>query len=368
MTPHRLASLLVSLLALSIVPLLATAAETPGPHGHPALRQMIGAPPDESIPADSGRSSGGRTARTLGASAPIVVVDCVKGESINDALAKSTAADLTIQVQGICTEDVLIERDSVTLTGTSSANPTDGSPLDGVLTDGIRGVRYAVLTVRGARAVNIQKLSIGNGRSTGVQVMGGTVVAVSYCEIFGNGDGAQSLGSMIRITNSNIHDNTRSDVSAWFAGDIYCGSCTLTRSRFPAMAIGGSRVMLNQSTIQNSTSGYALLAMEHGYLSFANATFDGSIDAEDASQIVIDRGTQTGNPAGFWAAQDSHVTVQNGSSLLGPVELSDFANLTLRAGSSIVGDLACYAASNAFCVNPSKVSGGVSGCSACVKP
>ena len=89
---------------------------------------------------------------------------------------------------------------------------------------------------------------------------------------------------------------------------------------------------------------------------------------EDQSQLTILAGTQTADTFGFYASVNSSVVADTGSVLLGPVQLFQFSNLSLLGGSTITGDLQCFQAANAWCQNPSMVSGATMGCSACVKP
>jgi hypothetical protein len=291
-----------------------------------------------------------------------VTVNCAKGDSINDALT-TPAVELTVQVQGICTENVVISRNAVTLVGTSPA------------TDGVRGdpnpaLRQAVVSVVGGGVgVHIQKLSIASGLLQGLLVWNAGPVFVSGCDIYGNTqDGIDSVTGDIRVSTTTIHNNRR-DLGAWQAGDLFCDSCTTSGSRTSAVSISGSRLGMSNSNIQ--TNHYALAAQQHGWISFANGSFAGSVDSEDQSTVLISAGTQTGDPDGFYATANSIVVADTGSMLVGPawgVYLDRFSNLDLVGGSTITGNLECHSGANAFCGNPAAVSGSSSGCSACVKP
>jgi hypothetical protein len=54
-----------------------------------------------------------------------ITVDCTKGESINDALG-DTAEQLYIEIHGMCTEQVVVNRDNVFLLGTPDDDGPDG--------------------------------------------------------------------------------------------------------------------------------------------------------------------------------------------------------------------------------------------------
>ena len=80
-----------------------------------------------------------------------VFVDCNLGRTINNAL-KKPAVELTIEISGICIEDVEINRNNVTLRGT---DPT----VDGIKSDPEGPMRQA-LTVRNVSMINVENLKL----------------------------------------------------------------------------------------------------------------------------------------------------------------------------------------------------------------
>src|SRR5262249_26007 len=91
--------------------------------------------------------------------ASTVTVDCAKGETINQALTKSpTMRNLTIEISGLCTENVVITRDHVTLHGTDPAH-------DGIKADLNEEISDVALWVRGAQLVTVQNLKLTGGFS-----------------------------------------------------------------------------------------------------------------------------------------------------------------------------------------------------------
>ena len=285
-----------------------------------------------------------------------VTVDCTKGQSINDALT-TPAITLTVEIHGICTENVVVTRPNTTLVGTSPA------------ADGIRGdvgFPKRVVWIHGV-GVAIQNLSIANGPRYGLYVDASGSAAVSNCDVFGNGvDGISSVSGFVTVASTTVHNSGRADLGAWAGGDIGCDHCTLSGSPIGTLGISGSRLMLTNSSIQASVIAFG--AAEHGFISFDTGSFASSIDVEDQSQLSISAGTQTADPSGFYADETSSVVVDNHTLLFGSVSLVRFSNLSLRNGSKITGDLACYSGANAWCEDPAAVGGSTTGCSACVKP
>lgn len=355
---------LVSLFLLSAFPAVAMAGEPTAGNHHPRFALALDGLPEQSIsPRPIPRSRESLMAHALGKTTDTVVVNCAKGDSINAALT-NPAVELTIQIKGVCTENVLILRDNVTLVGTSPA--TDGIRDDPSNT--VFSKRLGVVFVAGI-SVRLEKLSIANGSLYGVWASNDGWVRVSDCDIFGNvWDGIVNVGGTVNVFNTTLHDNTRGGVSTWSGGDLNCTGCTISGSKWGGLSLSGSRLGLKNTNIEASIG--ALGAFEHGWISFDTGSFAGGIDSENQSAISISAGIQTAKPIGWsvWADVNSIVTANTGSVLLDPVELVQFSNLTLRGGSTITGDLSCWSGSNAFCANPSLVSGTTTGCSACVKP
>ncbi|HSD51422.1 MAG TPA: hypothetical protein VLG48_08440, partial [Candidatus Methylomirabilis sp.] len=83
-----------------------------------------------------------------------VEVDCTKGKTIAKALERGNEdKPLVVVVQGICSENVVIDRDDVTLQGNSSGDGVTGldPTKDTILIDGARRVVLERLTVTGGK-------------------------------------------------------------------------------------------------------------------------------------------------------------------------------------------------------------------------
>src|SRR5712691_11791438 len=79
-----------------------------------------------------------------------VRVDCDRGERIRAALRRS-ADELVIEVRGMCDEDVLVERDKVTLHGASPDRDGIRSTLSGA---------HAALMLRRSHDVVVENLKL----------------------------------------------------------------------------------------------------------------------------------------------------------------------------------------------------------------
>jgi hypothetical protein len=106
------------------------------------------------------------------AASVIMHVDCTKGQTITDALARGRGiAKLEIQFSGVCNEQILIDRDGLTLRGVG------GEP---VLT--------GVIAVEGALGVTISDFSIRDGASVprgGANIGGVSITKGSAARIAG---------------------------------------------------------------------------------------------------------------------------------------------------------------------------------------
>ena len=150
-----------------------------------------------------------------------VAVDCTdpnptKHDSINDALT-NPAKELIIEIRGMCRENVLVERDYVTLLG---ADPT---------VDGIQALSDEddALMVRGAFGARLENLRLTGGE-TGLSVYDTTYYRthVENCRMEGNTFGADISGANVRAQNSTFSFN---DMGVWVgsAGWLICHTCTI---------------------------------------------------------------------------------------------------------------------------------------------
>ena len=146
-----------------------------------------------------------------------VKVDCFKGKSINKALKKHKKNEVIIEIDGICTENVIVERGNVTLRGSDPA------------TDGIRATSSddIVLTIRDVRGVTVENLKVTGGLD-GIRLADSINVTVNNCLIEDN----RRVGLLARATrNLNVIDTTSTGsdraISVRLGTQLACRNCTL---------------------------------------------------------------------------------------------------------------------------------------------
>lgn len=202
------------------------------------------------------------------------LVDCTLPipQSIQDTLTgvdPDPGEALTITVRGLCTEDVLMLSDDITLRGEAP----DGS-------DGISG---GGITVRGARRVVIDSLTVTGSPGNGIQAEDGASMTVSNSYI--TDSGAQGIW-VTRGSNAQIDGNTVTGSGLW--GIIVTDSST---------------ALLKSNTITQTNPRAAVEASRHGSIRLiggntitntngaANATAVESFNASNIRQDNIgDRG------------------------------------------------------------------------------
>ncbi|MBI2217042.1 MAG: right-handed parallel beta-helix repeat-containing protein [Candidatus Rokubacteria bacterium] len=135
------------------------------------------------------------------------LVDCSRGRRIATALRVPAGRSLMIRISGICTENVVIARDDVTLVaGVAGAtiNATDPTKntiqidgAKGVVIDGLHvtGARNGIVGQSGASFV-VQNAFVHNNAQSGIVALGGSTVTVTNTEMTANGaTGDVSIGT-----------------------------------------------------------------------------------------------------------------------------------------------------------------------------
>jgi len=277
-----------------------------------------------------------------------VQVDCANGESINDALA-TPAVELTVEIFGICDEDVLVQRDNVTLIGLDPdlTNPSDPIPIDG-----IRGVSTviappnfgATLLLHDVVNVTVEDLILTGGVISGLKVINGgsgpLATSVKNCRLVANGGRALDLAhASVIFEDTDITGN--GSLAFLVASSFVCRDCVIAGD----LTSGGSRVVLEDST------------------------FNGRFQVLNHSLIRLNDGTVQTVTGGPFNRLDSssQLTMDGGSSIVGDTELGAFSTGVLAAGTDITGSLVCETGSDVVCDNSGQVSAS-SDCSSCIAP
>jgi hypothetical protein len=332
-----------------------------------------------------------------------VKVDCAKKQTVGDALAQNqTAQSLTVEVSGLCKENVVVARDRVTLLG--SDPETDGIEAadDEEPTD-------AAVWVRGAHHIVIENLKLTGGFSgllaTHVDLPS---LILNNCRLEGNAAyGVQLQTSLVESHDTTFGPNGNINAALFGVSRLQCSNCTLAdpqgagplgTSRLNLLAFGG-HALLDHSTLTNGgiqDSDAAFMSLTDSIVAgtepngqslnvagagvnFTRVQVTGLMRFNQNSNADLFGVTQTPLTGGQTNFVDSSSFVRVGdaspeaggppsipSSVRG-FTLRNFGNLTLQQTSQLAGNLNCGFGANAFCQTPANVSG-TSNCGLCVKP
>jgi hypothetical protein len=163
-------------------------------------------------------------------------VNCDKGQTITEALNHADPGD-TIRVTGVCTERVVIKTDRLTLDGQGTAvlSGRAGGPLD----------FNAVLTVDGARGVNITGLTVQNSPAEGILGRRGAAFTVLGTRVRDNAFTGISVGdgSTADVTDTVIQRNNEGLDVYTGASAILRGSIAITHNASNGVTINGLAVV-----------------------------------------------------------------------------------------------------------------------------
>jgi len=331
-----------------------------------------------------------------------VRVNCGRNQSVNRALQRHPHVEnLVVEIEGICTENVVITRDRVTLRG---ADPNS---------DGIRAATDATqidaaVWIRGAHQVTLENLKLTGGYAGLLLTEVSTLWARAVnCRFEGNrAYGAMIEGSLLQVEDGVLTDNGSVNVGLFQASRLECRRCTLSNplltgpilTRNNVLALAGSAVFLNESTLTEGG-----LNLNNSLVSATDTTIEARLPGPGialpllslASNVTLTRTeiagalnilqgstarlfgvVQTRSDGGNVADDDSHVRIADASpaaggppsipsSILG-LTLRNFSNASLLQASQIT-TLWCSQGANAYCSNPANVSG-PSTCALCPVP
>ena len=329
-----------------------------------------------------------------------VAVDCTKNESINEALTKYPAVrNLTIQISGMCHENVVITRDYVTLHGSDPAN-------DGVQAEVSDEISDATVWVRGAELVTLENLKLTGGFSGLLASNTGlTNLRLVNCRLENNiAYGAQIENALVQADDTSISFNGNINAGVFAGSRLQCTNCTLADPgntgplgvRANALVFTANRLLLNNCTLTNGgiTSDDSLVLMTDstitGFAPGGNTIFAFGSSAVSLTRVQVNGAMNFGQGANVQllgvtqttsltnVSDDSaYVRIGDASPASGgppsiPSTLKgfvfrNFAKATLLQSSHITGNFNCSQGADAFCTTPANISG-TSNCGQCPKP
>jgi hypothetical protein len=178
-----------------------------------------------------------------------VAVDCSAGESINLALS-APAVELTIEISGMCFEDVNITRSFVNLVGTDPA--FDGiNPGPEELPD-----ESKALTVAGSNNILIENLTLSGGQfglrinySSDVTLNNSIIEENVFGLVVGSSASISATGLTIKTTTFGIRGIWMTNGSS-----IFCTNCAVDNYFVGVRAHHGSEVVLDGSSSIQATN------------------------------------------------------------------------------------------------------------------
>lgn len=330
-----------------------------------------------------------------------VAVDCTKGESINEALTKSPGArNLTIEITGLCTENVVVTRDHVTLHGTNPAN-------DGIQADLNDEISDVALWVRGAELVTVENLKLTGGFS-GLLAgnIGLTNLRLVNCRLEGNSaNGAQIENALVQAEDTTFSTNGNINAAIFAGSRLQCTNCTFADPqgsgpsgtiRANVLAFTANRVLLTGCTLTNGgitsddslilatdstisglpPGGNTIFAFGSSAIVLTRVTVNGSMNLSQGANVQLLGVTQV-TTINNVMDDSAYVRIGDASpaaggppsipSTLRGFVIRNFSKVSLLQTSNITGNFSCSQGADAFCTTPANISG-TSNCGQCPKP
>lgn len=318
--------------------------------GAAAIAATIAATAVAAADSDSDSDSGAPQLR-------VIRVDCDRGDSIARAL-RTRADELVIEISGICTEDVEIRRDRVTLRGTDPA-------VDGIRAATAGEILGGAVFVREGRKIRLERLSLIGGDGSGLRVENARrEVSADDCRLIDGRFGITAIGSTVTLSGTEVRGNSTGGLAVSSTGQISCAGCTIVDNPdasagialFAALGsvlivtdstVGGSalaitgsdgaRILITRSSVDSLLLGADLDGQAS--LVLRDSTISGSMFARDYSRLVLVGATQSANPIANVIETQSYLDLNasagGASSLPGVTQLDTFSRANLRGGGQV---------------------------------
>jgi hypothetical protein len=334
-------------------------------------------------------------------STSIVNVDCNKGDSVNQALAKDPGIrNLTIEISGMCHENVVVTRDHVTLHGTDPASDGIQADLNSEITD-------VALWVRGAQLVTAENLKFTGGFSGLLATdVGLTNLHLINCRLDGNNAyGAQLQSALLQAEDTTFSTNGNINAGIFGGSRLQCTACTfadpqgsgpLGINRVNALAFAASRLLLTNCTLTNggitsddslvlvidstisglAPGGNTVFAFGSSSVQLTRVQVNGGMNFNQGAIVQLLGVTQT-TPLTNTMDDRAYVKIGDASPATGGPPsipstvkgflIRNFSKVALLQTSHVTGNFNCSQGADAFCTTPANISG-TSNCGQCPKP
>lgn len=181
-----------------------------------------------------------QSAAAKGENSQGLFVNCGKGQTIQAALAKKPLDKIEIQFFGTCQEDVVIERDDVslqgigvapTLVGTIEVKGASRVNIKGLLIRGVPGAPFntakgGINIVEGGSA-NVENVRIENVKTRGFQIIGGTASIKDVSIVDGQAGAFVFRSAGVIMAGSITAENSIFGLSAVYSG-VFAKTADLT--------------------------------------------------------------------------------------------------------------------------------------------
>lgn len=291
-----------------------------------------------------------------------VFVDCSVGDRITDAL-ETPAIALTIEISGICVEDVEIQRTNVTLRGTDPM-------IDGISSDPEGPMRQA-LTVRNVSMINVENLKL-TGAYIGIGINDSFGVYLRNCRLEDNafagaivGTASGSISFTDTVVTAPSATSPNRGIWATNGSSATCNDCTIRDYQDAFIASTGALMVVYGGSI--TATRFALQVVANSTSVVYDATLDGRILMFDSSAVTLSGVFQGSSVGSNVISNGSTLFARWGTTLSGDTWVNEFANVVLEDGSSISNDMTCRSGGDAYCDDPLAATTS-SNCGQCANP
>jgi hypothetical protein len=166
-----------------------------------------------------------------------VEVDCAKGESIGAVLERPVVFErrIIVTINGTCAENLIIERDDVTLRAAAQGAGIDApdATQPAIRVDGARRTSIEGLSIRGGQhgvrltggaAARLRDSRVFEAAEDGLRVDGGSSAEVDDCVMESNGQEGITARGTVTVRGSTIRGNRFSGVVAHRGGQLFLGA------------------------------------------------------------------------------------------------------------------------------------------------
>jgi hypothetical protein len=241
-------------------------------------------------------------------------VNCATGQTVGDALARAarTSGPVVITISGVCTEQVVIRRDDVTLQGAVAGDGLTSSDRGATLVwiDGARRAKLHQLTLtatgrfsvgvemsHGAQAV-LSFLTLDGPELTGVAAFDGAVAEVYGCEFRNGWTQIQVTGGHLVFSASTL-DNGLTGILVNRGGTLYGGELTIRGQQQAGIAVSDNGAADLAQDLQVTGNQVGVSVGSGGRLRLSGFSIAGNrsegLVASDGANVFLAAGVVEGN-------------------------------------------------------------------------